>query len=188
MSPTKLTAEQLIQALYLEPLSVEGGLFTQTYRSEEMIPRELLPHRYPAHQRPFGTAILFLITNDQNSFSAMHKLPTDEIYHFYLGDPLEMLLLYPDGTSRRLILGQDILNEQMVQLVVPQGVYMGSHLVPGGEWALIGTTMAPGFDESDYAGADRGWLIERFPAEAELITRLTRPDEPLTMIQSKAMG
>jgi predicted cupin superfamily sugar epimerase len=181
VSSSQITAEQLIQALGLEPLYVEGGLFTQTYRSKEMVPRDVLPERYPQHQRPFGTAILFLFTTDDNSFSAMHKLPTDEIYHFYLGDPVEMLLLYPDNTSRRLIMGQDILNAQMVQFVVPQGVYMGSHLFPGGEWALIGTTMAPGFDESDYAGAEREWLIERFPAEADLITRLTRPDEPLTM-------
>ncbi|MCJ7622340.1 MAG: cupin domain-containing protein [Anaerolineaceae bacterium] len=181
MSSIKLTVDQLIHRFDFEPLPVEGGLFIQTYCSNEMISGDGLPERYPRHQRPFGTAILYLFTNKQNSFSAMHKLPTDEIYHFYLGDPIEFLLLYPDTTSRRLILGQDIMNGQQIQYVVPRGIYMGARLVPGGELALIGTTMAPGFDESDYTGAERDWLIERFPAEAKLITQLTRPGEPLMM-------
>ena len=94
-----------------------------------------------------------------------------------------MLQLYPDGRSARVILGQDILNHQHVQYVAPRGVWMGSYLLPGGKFALIGTTMAPGFTNDDYVGGERAELMQQYPQEAALIARLTRPDEPLTMAQ-----
>jgi uncharacterized protein len=174
------TIEELLKLYNFEPLPVEGGIFKQTYQATEHIPHSALPERY-SHSKPFGTAILYLYTAETNSFSAMHLLPTDEIYHFYLGDPVEMLQLYPDGHSERVILGQDVLNGQKVQYVAPRGVWMGSHLLPGGTFALIGTTMAPGFTNDDYLGGERHALIQQFPNEAGLITRLTRPDEPLYM-------
>ena len=173
-----LTVEDLLKLYQFEPLPVEGGFFQQTYRARETIPHAALPDRY-AHDKPLGTAILYLVTDDPDSFSALHKLPTDEIYHFYLGDPIEMLQLYPDGHSERIILGQDVSNGQRVQYVAPRGVWMGSHLLPGGKFALIGTTMAPGFTDDDYVGGEREALIQQYPQEAELITRLTRPHEPL---------
>lgn len=170
----------LIEHFGLEELPVEGGVFYQTYLSDEMIPAAVLPDRYN-DDKPFGTAVVYLLTPDPNSFSAMHKLPTDEIYHFYLGDPVEMLNLYPDGRSLRVLLGQDLQNGQRIQHTVPRGVWQGSHLLPGGEWALLGTTMAPGFTNEDYQGAIREELIAQFPAWADLITKLTRPDKPLRM-------
>lgn len=173
-----LTVEDLIKLYGFEPLPVEGGLFKQTYRAPETISAAALPERY-SRDKPLGTAILYLLTPDPDSFSAMHRLPTDEIYHFYLGDPVEILLLYPDGRSEHVILGHDLLNGQRVQYVVPRGVWMGSHMLPGGKFALIGTTMAPGFTNDDYEGGDREELIRRYPHEAALIERLTRPDEPL---------
>ncbi|MFN8490921.1 MAG: cupin domain-containing protein [Caldilineaceae bacterium] len=175
-----VTVEALLKLYSFEPLPVEGGFFRQTYLARETIPHAALPKRYP-HDKPFGTAILYLVTDDPNSFSALHRLPTDEIYHFYLGDPIEMLQLYPDGRSDRIILGQDVLNGQRVQYVAPRDVWMGSHLVPGGKFALIGTTMAPGFTDDDYVGGEREALIQQYPHEAALITRLTRPHEPLYM-------
>lgn len=173
-----LTPEQIIEHFGLEPLPVEGGLFFQTYRAEETLDAASLPDRYE-EDKPFGTAIVYLLTTDPNSFSAMHRLPTDEVYHFYLGDPVELLQLHPDGTGERVLLGHDLLNGQKVQHVVRRGMWQGSHLAPGGSFALLGTTMAPGFTNSDYDGADPGELTARYPDWADLIRQLTRPDEPL---------
>lgn len=173
-----LTAEQLIAHLSLVPLPVEGGYFQQTYRADETIPQQALPARYRS-AKAFSTAIYCLLTED--TFSALHMLPTEEVYHFYLGDPVEMLLLDPDGRDERIVLGPDILHGQRVQLVVGRGVWQGSRLVPGGRFALMGTTMAPGFDPSDFVGADRGALLRRYPAQAQLIRALTRPGDPLRM-------
>ena len=172
--------EELIQHLGLESLPVEGGLFRQTFLSSEMIPKTVLSDRY-SKDKPFYSAILYLLTSDPNSFSAMHKLPTDEIYHFYLGDPVEILQLYPDGRNERVILGHDVLNGQNIQYKAPRGVWQGSQLVAGGQYALLGTTMAPGFTNDDYIGGERSELIRMYPGEADLITQLTRPAEPLVM-------
>jgi predicted cupin superfamily sugar epimerase len=91
---------QIIEKLGLQPLPIEGGLFCQTYKSSETIPQSALPERYVG-QRSYGTAIYYLLTDDPDSFSALHRLATDEVYHFYLGDPVEMLLLHPTGESER---------------------------------------------------------------------------------------
>lgn len=168
-----MTAEELIELFNLEPLPVEGGLFFQTYLSTETINRKGLPGRY-AVEKPFSTAIVYLLTTDPDSFSALHKLPTDEVYHFYLGDPVELLQLHPDGSSERIILGQDLLGGQKVQHVVPRDVWQGSHLLPGGEFALLGTTMAPGYTDEDYIGGDPDELIAAYPNREALIEQLTR--------------
>lgn len=168
-----LTAKKLIEQLGLEPLPVEGGLFRQTYCAQEKIPRSALPDRYRG-DKAFSTAIYYLLTSEPDSFSALHKLPTDEVYHFYLGDPVEMLLLFPAGRSERVVLGPDVLAGQQVQFVVPRGVWQGSRLLPGGRFALLGTTMAPGFDETDYVGGERQELLRRYPEQAELIRALIR--------------
>lgn len=168
-----MTAGELIRHLRLEPLPVEGGYFRQTYRSDESLARSALPGRYPS-ERMFGTAIYYLLSDEPDCFSALHRLPTEEIYHFYLGDPVELLLLHADGRSERVMLGQDLFGGQRVQVVVPRAVWQGSRLHPGGQWALLGTTMAPGYDPSDYEGGEREELIRHYPREAELIRALTR--------------
>ncbi len=173
MDGNKTLADQLLRFYDMKLLPVEGGFYKQTYRSAEMIGRGSLPERY-AEERPYGTAILYLYTTDADCFSALHRLPTDEIYHFYLGDPVEMLLLYPDGKSEKIILGHNILNQQKVQFTVPRGVWQGSYLLPGGQFALAGTTMAPGYVDSDYEGGERDELIRSYPQVSESIRRLTR--------------
>lgn len=168
-----MTAEDLISYLKLEPLPVEGGYFKQTFCAEEKIPLSALPARYRS-DKPFSTAIYYLLTAEPDCFSALHKLPTEEVYHFYLGDPVEMLLLFPEGGSERVILGRDVLGGQRVQFVAPRGVWQGSRLLPGGSFALLGTTMAPGFDVEDYVGGLRVELIRAYPGQAALITSLSR--------------
>lgn len=170
---TSATVQQIISMLQLEPLPVEGSLFRQTYRAADTITDVAASPIY-AKDKPAGTAILAMFTDDPDSFSLMHRLPTDEVWHFYLGDPIELLLLYPDGLSERVMMGQDILNGQRVQFVVPRGVWMGAHLLPGGAYALFGNTMAPGFTSADFEGIDRDALIAQYPHEVELITALTR--------------
>jgi predicted cupin superfamily sugar epimerase len=169
-----LSADRIIELLDLRPLPREGGHFRQSYRAAESISSDALPARYQ-RDKQLCTAIYYLLTSDPDSFSALHRLPTDEIYHFYLGDPVEMLLLYPDGDSAVVRLGSDLRAGEQVQFVVPAEIWQGSRLTPGGSFALMGTSMAPGYDEGDYTGGERGALSERYPDRAELIRSLTRP-------------
>ena len=176
----KPTLEQLKKFYDLQPIPFEGGLFHQAYRSKIEIPGKLLDAGVNTDvSHPAGTGILFLLSNEADSFSALHRLPKDEIYHFYFGDPVELLLLFPDGKSQIIILGQDVLHGQKVQFVVPAGVWMGSHLkaelsTNGLGYALMGTTMAPGFHDSDYEGGEREALMAAYPERRALIKALTR--------------
>ena len=165
-----LTAEELIGLLGLQPLPLEGGYYRETYRSADRLAAGALPPRY-GRDKPAGTAIYYLLTPD--TFSALHRLPTDEVFHFYLGGPVHMLQLFPDGQGRTVTLGPDVRAGQRPQLVVPRGVWQGSYLREG-DFALLGTTMAPGFDFSDYEAGDRAALTAQYPAFADLIRRLTR--------------
>ncbi len=167
------TVEELIENLKLEPLPIEGGMYRQTYVASDEIAAEALPSRY-ARAKPLSTVIYYLLTDEPNSFSAMHRLPTDEIYHFYLGDPVEMLLLGPEEQSERVILGQDLLAGQHVQYVVPAGAWMGSRVMEGGRFALMGTTMAPGYDNQDYVEGEPAELERQYPDQVELIRQLSR--------------
>jgi len=165
-----LTVEQIRDILKLQPLPVEGGYFAETYRSKDTIPNGA-PGAYPNH-RPLSTAIYYMLAPD--TFSALHRLSGDEIFHFYLGDPVEMLLLKPDGTGQAVLLGPDISAGMRLQHTVAGGTWQGSRLIPGGEFALLGTTMAPGFDPADFEIGDRQELSAAYPPYAPLIALLTR--------------
>lgn len=154
-----LTAQAIIDKLQLEPLEREGGMFRSTYRSPHMI-----------GEKHAGNAIYYLLAG--KAFSHLHRLPTDEMYHFYLGDPVELLELFPDGTSRKVILGPDLLNGQEVQVVVRAGSWHGSKLVDGGRFALMGTNMSPGFGPGDYEHAQAEELLALYPDQAEMIRKL----------------
>ena len=165
-----LTADEIISILNLKPHPSEGGFYVETYRSDERLSGSVLPQRYQG-PRSFGTAIYYLLTPD--AFSELHRLPTDEVFHFYLGDPVEMLQLAPDGSGKVLRLGTDIQNGESPQLVVPRGVWQGSRLIAGGRFALLGATMAPGFDFADYEPGHRAELMESYPVFKEMIVALT---------------
>lgn len=165
-----LSAEDIIRLLNLKPLQFEGGFYSETYRSPERLSAGSLPDRYKI-DKAFSSAIYYLLTPDTKS--KLHRLPTDEIYHFYLGDPVVILLLYPDGKGETIILGPDIERGHHVQFVVPRGVWQGSHLIVGGRFALMGTTMSPGFDFEDYEAGNRERLIEKYPNFRRRIELLT---------------
>jgi predicted cupin superfamily sugar epimerase len=166
-----MTADDMIRLLQLTPLTFEGGYFRETYRSRWQVQSGSLPAgvRGP---RSIGTAIYYLITAE--SFSPLHRLPGSEIFHFYLGDPVVMLQLHPNGEFETVTLGQNLYIGQQLQVVVRGGVWQGCRMLKDGEWALLGTTMSPGFDYSDYENGIRNDLISQFPAAEELIRQYTR--------------
>ena len=166
-----ITVEYLKKHLGLVPLPEEGGYYAETYRSSVQLPPQSLPSRYTG-SRAAGTAIYYLLTPD--TFSALHRLPGDEIYHFYLGDPVDLLLLFPDGRGEVLTLGQDLKAGMRLQAVAPGAVWQGSQLREGGRFALLGTTMAPGFAFEDFELGDQRVLTNAYPAFADLIDRLIR--------------
>ncbi|MEU2900980.1 cupin domain-containing protein [Streptomyces sp. NPDC001273] len=159
-----MTPDELVALYGLEPLPREGGRFRQTWAG---------PARPDG--RPEGTAIVALLTDAPGDFSALHRLPADEIWHHYLGDPLQLLLLAPDGTSRTPVLGPDVLGGQHVQFTVPAGTWMGARVAAGGAWTFFGCTMAPGFTFEGYEHGDAAELTARHPERAALIADLARP-------------
>ena len=104
----------------------------------------------------------------------MHRLKSDEIFHFYLGDPVEMLQLWADGTGRTLMLGSDLLNGMQPQVIVPKGVWQGARVLKKGRFALFGTTVSPGFEFADYESGQREDLIKSYSQFRDLITVLTK--------------
>jgi hypothetical protein len=160
---THLTPEEVIAALGLEPHPLEGGFFRETYRT---------PQKMHGQERPLATAIYYLIT--PAACSALHRLPTDELFHFYFGDPVRQVHLRPDGSGEVVTLGPDILAGHRPQVLVPGGVWQGACLADGGRLALLGTTMAPGFAYPDYQLGDRAELTRQYPAFADVIGRLTQ--------------
>lgn len=164
---TNLSAGDLIRLLDLKPLTVEGGFFNETYRAGDSVS---LP-RYKG-ERPLATAIYYLLTPE--TFSEIHRVPGEEIFHFYLGDPVEMLQLAPGSRGEVIVLGRDIAAGAKVQHVVPGGYWQGSRLRAGGRFALLGTTMSPGFDYADYESGKRDELQARWPKWKQLIGELCR--------------
>jgi hypothetical protein len=166
-----LTVSQIKELLKLQPLPLEGGFFAEVYRSAGKLSSSALSAGYSG-ERSLSTAIYYLLTPD--TFSAMHKLRGDEVYHFYLGDPVEMLLLKHDGSAEAILVGSDIAAGMHLQHVIAGGTWQGARLAPGGQFALMGTTMAPGFDPTDFELGNRDQLCAQYPRYSPLIAMLTR--------------
>jgi predicted cupin superfamily sugar epimerase len=163
-----MTASEVKKILGLEPHPREGGWFRQTWASGERI---VEADRYEG-PRMTGTAIYYLLEPD--SFSEMHLLQSDEVFHFYAGDPVEQLQLRPDGSGQRVVMGTDLAAGQRPQWVVERGVWQGARMVAGGSWALLGCTVSPGFEYADYTSGEREALLAGWPGFAGLIRALTR--------------
>ena len=158
-----MTQEQLIARFNMQP-HPEGGYYTETYRSELTI-----QSHQPNEMRSASTAIYFLLT--AGNFSALHRIKSDEIWHFYLGDAIEVVELSEDGQWRVTRLGNDIEAGEVPQYMVKAGHWFGSRVLTGKQFGLVGCTVAPGFDFADFELASRESLISDFPEwENEIIT------------------
>ena len=149
----------------------EGGYFRQTYRAELTIAREALPAGFTG-ARAVSTAIYFLL--EGTNFSAFHRLRSDEVWHFYAGEPLVVHVIDPEGKYSTILLGRDPEAGQVLQAVVRAGCWFASHVADWKSWALVGCTVAPGFEFEDFEMGRRGELVGRYPQHRELIERLTR--------------
>ena len=171
-------ARRIIERFHMERIPQEGPWFSVTYASSDQIEGSALPARYGGKAHAAGSSILAVET--PTDFSALHRLKTDETWHFYGGDPLELLLLYPDGHGETVILGPDVFRGQQPQFTVPRGVWQGSAPVGGGDnpeaYAFFGCQLAPAFGCEDFEIGYRDELTKRYPQFAEPIARLTRAE------------
>lgn len=169
-------AGRLIAHFKMERIPVEGPWFTLTYVSADALAPGGLPARYEQVAHKAGSAIYALET--AADFSALHRLKTDEIWHYYSGAPLEMLLLYPDGRDETVIVGPDVFDGQSPQFVVPQGVWQGSRPMSDAPdaYTLFGDTLAPGFEYTDFEIGYRDELQKAYPKAAAKIAELTRAE------------
>jgi hypothetical protein len=168
-----MTADEVKKILGLAPHPCEGGYYVRTYESgERLATNAFADGRYPG-PRYTGTAIYYLLEPD--TFSEMHRLKSDEIFHFYAGDAVEMLQLTADGAGAVVRIGNRLEEGERPQVVVSRGVWQGARLAPGGQWALLGCTVSPGFEFEDYETATREELCAGWPEFGELLRKLTHP-------------
>ena len=162
-----MTADDVKRILGLHPHPREGGWFVRTYVADESV--ELARYGGP---RFTSTAIYYLLEPD--TFSEMHLLQSDEMFHHYMGGAVEMLQLFEDGRSEVMVIGTDLEAGQRPQVLVKRGVWQGSRLLKAEGFALLGCTVSPGFEFVDYAAMGREEMVERWLGEAERIGLLTR--------------
>lgn len=165
-----LTHQQLINRFELQP-HPEGGWYKQTYKSAEYISAVALPERFTGN-RPVCTAIYFLL--EQGNFSAFHRIKSDECWHFYHGDPLEIFVIQNNGELTVTALGNDISKGHLFQYIVPAGCWFASRPAKGSQYCLVGCTVAPGFDFADFELADAEHLTLKYPKHSAEIRMLCR--------------
>lgn len=166
-----ITVEQLIKKYQLIS-HPEGGYFRETYRSEGVIPHQALPDNFKG-DRNYCTGIYFLLP--QGTKSCLHRIQSDEMWHFYLGGSMTLVLMHEDYGVQNIILGSDLQAGETVQFVVPAGWWFGGYPNSESAYSFVGCTVAPGFDFADFELGTRTDLISKFPESSELILKLT-PD------------
>lgn len=165
------TAQTWIDRLDLQA-HPEGGFYRETYRTDLQVPADALPDRFDG-ARDVAALIYFLLTAD--SFSALHRIRQDEVWHFYAGAPVTLHQIRPDGSRSATTLSRAVEEGHRLHTVVPAETWFGATVADAGpEYALVGCTTAPAFDFSDFELADRDALIEAHPEHRSLIERLTR--------------
>jgi predicted cupin superfamily sugar epimerase len=162
--------EELIKVFELQP-HPEGGFFKETYRSNGVIGSNSNEKHFPSH-RNYSTAIYFLI--EKNNFSSFHRIKSDEVWHFYEGDALEVIEIDLNGNLIKTKVGKDILNGQKFQYMVKAGHWFGSRVLKGGEFSFVGCTVSPGFDFNDFEIGKKEELIKLFPQHQKIISELSR--------------
>ncbi len=163
-------AERWIKKLALKP-HPEGGYFSESYRSDGRIPASALPSDFAGECR-WSTAIYFLL--EGNDFSAFHRIRSDEVWHFYAGSEIVLHWFSIEGLHGKTLLGADLKKESLPQWVIPAGTWFAAEVLDKHSFALVGCTVAPGFEFSDFELARRERLIQVFPQHAKLIEALTR--------------
>lgn len=149
----------------------EGGWYREVYRSDEVLPADSLPARY-GEPHCINTSIYFLL--ESNDFSAFHRIKSDETWHFYLGSPVTIYILSPDGKYKEVILGNNLIDNQELQYTILRDSWFAAIVQTTGSFALVGCTVSPGFEFSDFELAERKQLISLFPDYEQLIFSLTR--------------
>ena len=165
--------EKIIEKFNMVSLEDEGGYFIETYRSEEKVSKEHLPIRYKS-SRCFSTSILYLLTPD--NFSTLHKVASDEMFHFYMGDQVTVLNLFEGGKGLEVKMGKNIFEGEQLQFLVPKNTWQGAKLARGGKFALLGTTVSPGFEFEDFVQAKpyKNEIINKYPDFSSLINELIK--------------
>ena len=166
---SRLSAEMLVGRLGLSR-HPEGGWYRECYRSPEAAPAAGLPERFGG-PRSFCTSIYFLL--GRQDISRLHRIKSDELWHFYAGASLTVHVISPDGDYSKLLLGSDLARGETFQGAVPAGCWFGAELSGEGEYALVGCTVSPGFDFADFEMGEREELLRLYPSHADVITRLT---------------
>lgn len=149
----------------------EGGYFKETYRSSEVIESQALPDRYQG-KRNFATAIYYLLSDCE--FSAFHRIKSDETWHFYQGSPLELLEITIKGELIKTILGSAPEAGMNLQYTIPAGHWFAAHVPEPDSYALLGCTVAPGFDFNDFEMANAEDLLKEFPHHRETIAKFCK--------------
>ena len=165
-----MKVEELVKHLDLSP-HPEGGYYKETYRSKGTILEAALPKEFGG-DRNYATAIYFLIEKD--NFSALHKIKSDETWHFYSGDALEVIEINEQGELKITLVGNKIMEGEIFQYTVKANTWFGSRIKAGGNYSLVGCTVAPGFDFSDFELAERQTLSAQYPQHKVIIQDMTR--------------
>ncbi|RTL60738.1 MAG: cupin domain-containing protein [Sphingobacteriales bacterium] len=165
-----LTASYLVDHYQMQA-HPEGGFYKQTYRSDEYLNTAHLPGRFGG-ERVISTAIYFLL--EGNQFSAFHRIKSDELWHFYYGTSLNIYVIHLNGELKIIKLGNNIVEGENFQTVVPAGCWFASKPVKEEGFSFVGCTVAPGFDFADFELAKANSLIKEYPQHKDLIRRLCR--------------
>ncbi len=163
------TASEIIELYKMVPLEPEGGFFKETYKDKSTYSD--LPAPFTG-RRPYSTAIYYLLP--KGAVSLLHRIASDEVWHFYLGGPMTIVQISPDGNLQSVVLGQNLLQGEVVQHVVPAGHWFGGFPNCETDFAFVGCTVAPGFDYTDFEMANRDELLRRYPQHKEMVETLTQ--------------
>lgn len=172
MRTSNLSAAEIVRHLDLKPLPVEGGFYRVTYTSDLQLPASVLPPSIRS-ERPAKSVIFYLLTADMKS--RLHRLEIDEMWHFYMGDSVDLHVFGTEFDYTKVTLGHDVLDGQTVQAVVPAHSWFGARLQRGGRWALMACSLAPAYSDEDFSlpdDAEFDSLLARYPSKQHLLNEL----------------
>lgn len=168
MTPTP-TVDELVKLYNLQP-HPEGGFYNEYYRDKGVIPKSALPARFKG-DRNYSANIYFLLPEGKKS--NLHRIASDESWHFYLGGPLTVIQISPEGKVETITLGQNVGAGEKIAHVVPAGYWFGAYPNAGSCYSFVGCTVSPGFDFADFEMGKRPELLKQFPQAKGVIEMLT---------------